>query len=134
MRRLMLSMVLAIGVAGPPAAAQDGAIEGTIRSQIDAFLEDDFDRAFSYASPMIQGIFRTPENFGVMVRKGYPMVWRPLVVRFLDLSETDGRIVQRVQLVDQDGVTYVAEYEMIETEDGWQINGVRIERAPEVGA
>ena len=41
---------------------------------------------------------------------------------------------QRVLLVDQAGVAYVAEYEMIQTAEGWQINGVSIERSPEVGA
>ena len=83
---------------------------------------------------MIKGIFGNPDNFGMMVQQGYPMVWRPSDVRFLDLREIGGRMVQRVQILDQGGVPYIAQYQMIETEDGWQIDGVDIEKAPQVGA
>ena len=117
-----------------PCEEAGGAGSSTIGGLIDAFLEDDFDRAFSYASPMIKGIFGNPDNFGMMVQQGYPMVWRPSDVRFLDLREIGGRMVQRVQILDQGGVPYIAQYQMIETEDGWQIDGVDIERAPQVGA
>ncbi|MGB5560310.1 MAG: DUF4864 domain-containing protein [Paracoccaceae bacterium] len=134
MRQLAMAFGLVALLAGPPVAAQEAGIEGTIRSQIDAFLADDFATAFTFASPMIKGIFGNPDNFGMMVRQGYPMVWRPSDVRFLDLKDIGGRSVQRVQILDQAGVPYIAEYEMIQTVDGWQINGVRIEQAPEVGA
>ena len=137
MRRLVLAAVLAMTAATTPLLAQQEGktgIEGTIRGQIDAFLADDFAKAFTFASPLIQGMFGNPDNFGMMVRQGYPMVWRPSDVRFLDLRESGGRQYQRVQILDQLGVPYIAEYEMIETAEGWQINGVRIERAPEVGA
>lgn len=136
MKRLVLAAVLAIGTAGAPVLAQQegSAIEGTIRGQIDAFLADDLVTAFSFASPMIRSMFGNPDTFGTMVRQGYPMVWRPSDLRFLDLREVAGRHYQRVQILDQQGVPYIAEYEMIETAEGWQINGVRIEPAPEVGA
>jgi len=137
MKHLLLTLGLVVTLAGQPAAAQtesSDAIRGTIQSQIDAFLADDFATAFSFASPAIKGMFGNPDNFGMMVRQGYPMVWRPSDLRFLDLREMAGRHYQRVQIVDREGVPYIAEYEMIETAEGWQINGVRIERAPEVGA
>ena len=137
MRRIALALALGLGVlTSPLQAQQEGAagIQGTIQGQIDAFLADDFVTAFTFASPLIKGIFGTPENFGTMVRQGYPMVWRPSDVRFLDLEDLGVRKLQRVQILDQAGVPYIAEYEMIETADGWQINGVRIERAPEIGA
>lgn len=137
MRRIALALALGLGVlTSPLQAQQEGAagIQGTIQGQIDAFLADDFVTAFTFASPLIKGIFGTPENFGTMVRQGYPMVWRPSDVRFLDLEDLGVRKLQRVQILDQAGVPYIAEYEMIETDAGWQINGVRIERAPEIGA
>ncbi len=119
-----------------PAQAQDGnsAIRGVIQSQIDAFLQDDFATAFTYASPTIKGIFGTSERFGMMVRQGYPMVWRPADVQFLDLREMAGRTVQRVMITDGAGSVYLLDYEMIETGDGWQINGVQVLRPPSVGA
>ena len=53
------------------------AIESVISKQIEAFRADDFATAFTFASPNIRSMFGTPDNFGVMVRRGYPMVWRP---------------------------------------------------------
>ncbi len=91
-------------------------------------------RAFTFASPMIKGIFGNPDNFGMMVRQGYPMVWRPSDVRFLDLEDIGGRRCSGCRFWIRPGCPISREYEMIETADGWQINGVRIEQAPEVGA
>lgn len=135
MRRLILAMVGVLFVAGA-AVAQDarGAITQTIQSQIDAFLADDFDTAFTFASPNIKRIFGSSERFGTMVRQGYPMVWRPGAVRYLDLEDRAGLLFQKVLITDGQGVPHVLEYQMIETPDGWQINGVRILDAPQVGA
>lgn len=102
------------------------AITSTIQNQFEAFKQDDFERAFSYASPNIKRIFGSHQNFGAMVQRGYPMVHRPSDVRFLDLREENGAPTQKVQVRDAGGKTHLLEYQMIETEDGWQINGVRL--------
>ena len=136
MQRLFLTICLV--VAGAIAAgAQDtsrGSIEGTIQSQIEAFQVDDFAAAFAIASPAIRRIFRNPETFGLMVRQGYPMVWRPSAVRFLDLREFEGRKFQKVLVRDQAGVFHLLEYQMIEADGGWQINGVQLLPGPESAA
>ena len=78
MKPLILSLAIALALSLPaPARAQGADIEATIGRQLEAFRADAFDDAFTFASPMIQGLFRTPETFGEMVRNGYPMVWRP---------------------------------------------------------
>jgi len=118
---ILIAFVLAL-----PAAAQEQPIQNTITRQIDAFKIDDFREAFTFASPMIQGIFRTPENFGRMVSQGYPMVWRPAEVQYLDLREEDGVLIQKVMITDQDGTVHLLDYRMIETPDGWKINGVSL--------
>ena len=69
-----------------------------------------------------------------MVREGYPMVWRPGDVRFSELREKDGRMVQSVKVTDQAGVLYVLEYEMVPGPDGWQINGVTVRRSDDAAA
>lgn len=120
--------------AGRAVAAQDAPIRETIQNQIDAFLADDFARAFSYASPNIKGIFQTPENFGAMVREGYPMVYRPAEVEMGALREIAGNLWQRVRVVDQAGKAWNLDYMMIETAEGWQINAVQLLPAPDVGA
>ena len=135
LRRLVAVLALALAAA-LPAAAQEApaAIRGTIQNQIDAFLQDDFETAFGYASPSIRNMFRTPENFGAMVRNGYPMVWRPRDVQFGELREIGGALWQMVTVVDAEGRAHVLDYRMIEVDGAWRINGVQILQMPEVSA
>ena len=109
-------------------------IEATIQGQIDAFLVDDFATAFTFASPNIKSLFGSSERFGQMVRNGYPMVWRPGELRFLELRDIDGALWQKVIIRDQAGEFHLLDYQMIQGPDGWQINGVQILRQPDVGA
>jgi hypothetical protein len=136
MRSLLTSLILCLGLMALPAApgrAQTlpDSIEGTIRAQIDAFLADDYATAFTYASPNIKGLFGTPENFGAMVSRGYPMVDKPASVRMLESREVAGSVVQRVMVTDRAGATHVLDYQMIPAGEGWQINGVFL--LPSVG-
>ncbi len=136
MIRIMLALVFSLWFL-VPVAAQEGpraTVQSTVQAQIDAFLRDDFEAAFGFASPTIQQFFGNFENFGAMVRQGYPMVWRPADVRFLDQNSRAGRTLQNVMIRDGAGVFHVLEYEMTFTDNGWQINGVRLVQAPEVGA
>lgn len=127
MRRILIVLAAIVTMAGTtPAPAQEAEIETVIREQLDAFLAEDVDTAFDYASPSIRNMFRTPGNFGAMVRNGYPMVWRPGSVRYLDLRDEGGRLMQRVEITDQRGATHLLEYEMIDQEGAWKINGVRL--------
>lgn len=135
-RRWMLIAALSallVSALDPRAArAQSDEIEGVIASQIEAFRADDFERAFEFASPNIRRMFRDPDNFGRMVRQGYPMVWRPRSFRFSGLARDRGHLKQTVVIEDLEGAVYVADYFMIETESGWRINGVTLR--PQVGA
>jgi len=133
MRHALAILALCFGLASAPQAQAD-PIRSVISDQLDAFLADDFDTAFSYASPNIKRLFGTPERFGQMVRNGYPMVHRPQEVTMLDQQEVGGRVLQRVMIRDGSGRLHVLGYQMIQTDAGWLINGVQILRAPEVGA
>jgi hypothetical protein len=117
-----------------PALAQEAPIQNTIQNQLNAFMADDFATAFTFASPTIKGLFGTSDNFGMMVRNGYPMVHRPADVKMLELREVAGNLWQRVMITDQQGRTHMLDYQMIETAEGWQINGVQILPSPGVGA
>ncbi|MEO3415591.1 DUF4864 domain-containing protein [Roseovarius sp. CAU 1744] len=133
MRQIFLSLCAALFLCGP-ARADEAAIRSVISSQIAAFQVDDFTTAFSYASPTIRQVFGTPENFGVMVRKGYPMVWRPAEMNFLSIETVDGLLWQNVMIRDQDGALHILEYQMTRLVDGWKINAVRIRKAVEGAA
>ena len=126
--------VLFAAVLTLPAAAQEEPIRNTIQSQIEAFRADDFARAFTFASPTIKGMFGTPENFGAMVKNGYPMVYLPAEVQMMELREVAGALWQRVRITDQAGAGWYLDYMMVETAEGWQINAVQILPAPDVGA
>ncbi|MDX8347080.1 DUF4864 domain-containing protein [Cognatiyoonia sp. IB215446] len=118
-----------------PAMAQDAdAIEGVIGSQLQAFNDRDVAAAWQYASPNIKRLFGNPGNFGMMVQQGYPMVWDNADVRFLELREVSGRLWQKIMIRDAAGGLHVLDYQMVETSEGWQINGVQLLPPPDVGA
>ncbi|MEP3918091.1 DUF4864 domain-containing protein [Ascidiaceihabitans sp.] len=132
LKTLKMTVIAAVMAGG--SWAQDLGIQNTIRGQIEAFKVDDFDAAFAFASPNIQRIFGSVARFQQMVTTGYPMVWRPSDVRYLEQEEIAGDIWQKVLIKDQDGVTHVLGYRMLETEDGWKINGVQLLPQPDVNA
>ncbi len=125
MLKTLLSALVAVMLA-MPVWAEEPEIEATISNQIEAFQADDFTRAFTFASPNIRRIFRTPENFGRMVTQGYPMVWRPAAVEYLEQRTEAGAIWQKVRITDQKGGVHILDYRMLQTEDGWKINGVQL--------
>ena len=132
MRKFILAIAFWIA-ASFTAWAESKAIETTIRAQITAFQADDFERAFTYASPIIQQIFRAPDVFGRMVRQGYPMVYRPSEIAFLELATVEGYFWQKVQIRDSQGRYHIMAYQMVQLDDVWRINGVQILPSQEVG-
>ena len=130
--KLFSSTAVALFLLAGTATAQDISIEDVITNQLQAFNDRDIAEAWQYASPTIKGIFRTPENFGLMVENGYPMVWDNSDVRFLDRDEVGRRSRQEVQIQGPDGLFYILDYQMVETTDGWQIDSVQVIPAPEI--
>ncbi len=125
MRSLMLAGAMALGLATGAVAQDADPIRSVIQGQMDAFIARDPVTAFTFASPMIKGMFGSPENFGAMVSSGYPMIWNPSSVKYLGLREVAGRQIQRVMVTDGTGKTHLFDYDMIEVPpDGWKINGV----------
>ncbi|MCC1480548.1 DUF4864 domain-containing protein [Roseibaca sp. Y0-43] len=131
--RFLPALLLAVLLAPASLRAEGTAVPDVIRDQISAFQADDFATAFDYASPNIKRLFGTPERFGQMVQNGYPMVYRPAEVRMLELRDIGGAKVQRVMIRDAQGRFHLLDYQMIETENGWQINGVQLLQAAELG-
>lgn len=137
LRGTILSLALTIApllAVAQEVLAPNPDIEATIGSQFDAFLARDVGEAWTYASPNIQRLFGNADNFGRMVQQGYPMVWSPAEVNFIDLQSLGGIIVQRVEVIDAQGTAHYLGYQMVETPEGWRINGVQFLRAPQFGA
>lgn len=119
----------------PMAGAQDdAAMRSVIAEQIEAMRADDFATAFTFASPGIQRQFGNPERFGRMVREGYPMVWHPRDLRFLEAVPRGGRMLQGVLVTDEAGALHILDYEMLPLDGGWRIDGVRLRRPAATGA
>ena len=130
--RYLIAGVLALGLNASAALAE--TIEDVIGQQLNAFNERDMPKAFDFASPMIKRLFGNAGNFGSMVSRAYPMVWNNSDVRFLGVREMGGSRIQKVLVRDADGGLHMLEYKMIPVQDGWQIDGVQLLPAPELGA
>ena len=137
MTRLIAILAAAVLLVAPferasaQSAEETAAIETTILSQIAAMQEDDWALAFTFASPTIQGIFQSPENFSRMVTSGYPMVWRPKSFRPGAILSTPQGYVKTMFFVDQQDRLFIADYLMQLVAGEWRINGVQIRPAPQ---
>jgi hypothetical protein len=119
MRALVLLAVVLIGLSAPARAADDvAAAQSVIRSQEQAFSRDDPAAAYSHAAPAIQGIFPDAETFMAMVRNSYAPVYRHKSFEFGEARTADGKIAQRVHIVDADGVPWDALYTLEQQPDG----------------
>jgi hypothetical protein len=62
------------------------------------------------------------------------MVWDNADVSFLELRDINGFLWQKVMVRDKNGSLHILDYQMVETAEGWQINGVQLLPTPDVGA
>lgn len=138
MKHVLLAFVVVLEFARAGAAqAQDSAkaeIEAVISAQIEAFRGDDFVTAFGFAADNIQRMFLTPENFGAMVQRGYPMVYRPQTVQFGSQSLEGAAVWQRVLMKDAQGVTHALDYLMVPQGGVWRIAAVQLQPALDAAA
>ena len=132
--RTSLRFALALAALTAPAFAQEAEIAETINGQMEAFRAEDVVTAFTFASPTIQGIFGTPENFGKMVREGYPMVWKPGAVQMMELRTVAGALWQRVRVADAAGRGWYLDYRMVQGPKGWLIDAVQLLPMQDLGA
>jgi len=133
MRAFLLLAALLIGIASPARAADDvAAAQKIIRSQVEAFGRDDAAAAYSHAAPAIREIF-PQDAFMAMVRGSYAPVYRHRSFEFGEARVADGRIAQRVRIVDAEGVPWEALYTLEQQADGsLKITGCTLLRAGQV--
>ncbi|WP_028347215.1 DUF4864 domain-containing protein [Bradyrhizobium murdochi] len=118
MRALALVLAFLIGL-GTPALADDVATaQSVIRAQEQAFIRDDAAAAYSHAAPEIRQIFPQADIFMQMVRQGYAPVYRHKSFEFGEARSANGRIAQRVHIVDDKGEAWEAMYTLEQQPDG----------------
>ncbi|WP_299863293.1 DUF4864 domain-containing protein [uncultured Hoeflea sp.] len=127
------ALALALLIA-PVAARADDAAAGqqVIESQINAFLNDDMQAAYSFAAPSIKRLYPDENRFFDMVKRGYQPVYRPGNFAFgRSKSAPDGSgLVQEVLIQGPDGQDWTALYSLERQPDGsFKINGVQMIKA-----
>ena len=99
-------------------------VRNTISSQIDAFRQNDIKKAYTFAAPNIQDQFPSPEVFGLMVRNGYPVIWRPKSFKFTKFKDLGNSCIQRVLFQSFDGSLESYDYILEKNDGSWKIAGV----------
>lgn len=103
-------------------AADEKMVRATVQGQLDAFAKNDAKKAFSYAAPNVREAVGSAEGFMAMVRQGYPVVYRNTSVSFLKPEVAGDQVIQRVQMTDVDGESWLANYALQRQKDkSWRI-------------
>ena len=109
---------------------EENEIKSIVNQQLEAFKNDDFEKAYSFASPTIKKMFSSPEVFRKMVIGGYQAVYRPQSIKIGSVEITKGVATLKVYLVDPNGEFVTANYLMEQQEDGeWLIGGCILSKA-----
>ena len=99
-------------------------VRNTISSQIEAFKENNIKKAYKFAAPNIQAQFPNPDIFGLMVRNGYPVIWRPKTFKFTKFQDLGNKSIQRVLFQSYSGSLETYDYILEKYDDLWKIAGV----------
>lgn len=133
LKRLGLAVVLAalqilpVAQATTFTAADEKTVRSVVEAQLAAFAKDDAVKAFSYAAPGIREAIGTADAFLTMVRRDYPVVYRPASVTFLKAEGQGDEVVQRVQMLDASGNSYLAVYSLQRQKGNvWRITGCAV--------
>ena len=119
MRAFAFLVAFLIGLGSPALAADDvAAAQGVIRSQEQAFSHDDAAAAYSYAAPELKQIFPQADIFMSMVQNSYTPVYRHKSFEFGESRAADGKIAQRVHIIDANGEAWEALYTLEQQPDG----------------
>lgn len=101
--------------------------QSIIQNQIEAFLHDDAETAYSFASPQIRQKFPDKSVFFDMVKRSYAPVYRPGNFAFGRNKIESGTVVQEVLISGPDGKDWTALYFLVRQPDGtYKINGVQL--------
>ena len=108
-------------------AKDEKAVQTVVQSQLAAFAKDDADKAFSYAAPELRKTIGSSAAFMALVKSSYPVVYRPASVVFLKAEGASDEVVQKVQMLDASGTSYLAVYSLQRQKNRtWRISGCAV--------
>ena len=97
-----------------------------IQSQIQAFLDENAELAYSYAAPLIKMKFNNPLEFMSMVKNYYEPVYNPKQFYFIDARYFEGAIYHQLQVISQQDESFLATYSLIQDGGKWKISGCAV--------
>ena len=97
-----------------------------IESQIQAFLDENAELAYSYAAPLIKMKFSNPQEFMYMVKNYYEPVYNPKQFHFIESKYFEGAIFHQLQVISQKNESFLATYSLIQDEGKWKISGCAV--------
>ena len=97
-----------------------------IESQIQAFLDENAELAYSYAAPLIKMKFNNPLEFMSMVKNYYEPVYNPKQFYFIDARYFEGAIYHQLQIISQQDESFLATYSLIQDGGKWKISGCAV--------
>lgn len=125
---VIASLVLVAAVhASPLTPTDEKNIRATVQGQLSALARDDASRAFSFAAENVRQAVGTAPAFLALVRRNYPVVYRPASVAFLKPESRGEQVIQRVQMLDASGDAWLAIYSLQRQKNkSWLITGCAV--------
>ena len=100
-------------------------VQEVIESQLLAFQSSDGPGAFFHAAPGIQSALGDPEQFMMMVERGYNVIYQNTDWVFEDFNIQGIRAAQIVRVNDASGRELRAVYYLVQMNGRWRIEGVQ---------
>lgn len=125
---VIAALVLVAAVhASPLTPTDEKNIRATVQGQLSALARDDATRAFSFAAENVRQAVGTAPAFLALVRRNYPVVYRPASVAFLKPESRGEQVIQRVQMLDASGDAWLAIYSLQRQKNkSWRITGCAV--------
>ena len=133
--RLLAAAVLLLGLGWLPtaqaattfSAADEKSVRSVIEAQLAAFARNDAVAAFAYAAPNVRKAMGSPAVFLKLVQNDYPVVYRHASVAFLKPEGQANNAIQRVQMEDANGDSWLATYTLQRQKNkSWRITGCSV--------
>lgn len=129
---LLLLVLAAVAYVGWPKPGNElrfsrdtvrGALTNVIESQLTAFRDNDYARAYSFAAANIREQFPLAE-FETMVKQGYPIIAESQSATFGIAFDNGRQALVVVSVHGRDRSVSRYNYMLLREKDGWKINGV----------
>lgn len=115
----------------PATKNERAAAQKTIQAQLRAFNTGNWTEAVKFQSAGLKGNFESPEAFGAMIEKIYPVFVRPKKVAFGRAQNVGGHIQFEVTLTGQDDSVHPALYSLVKEKGNYRVEAVLGGSAPQ---